>query len=556
MVPPLTAAKLSLIALVLITCLGGREALAQSSRTYTLSVTELGAIPDDDTDDSPAFQQALSDLGSTGAGGTILVPPGRFIISDEIASTTLTGKSVRFLGTGNDSVIVVNTPNQRTFYLANAETVTFEKLTFVPADPASVNDAAHVIRIDGAKLAAVRDCNFYGIATQDGSGRSSVIWFFSSFGVIERTGFYGTTSETAVVLFSNFRGAVARTLTFLDYGTHNEVGYSKIPLMGTAAWVEIRDPIASPQNAATNGSAAVIENVVADEGAAVHIVINPAAGGAGRRLHSAKLSNINGNVSGTIGLGVIANDVDLLDIQHSWFGYTGNSTQGLRLRGIRKATLYGVLFGQGVDRYDIDSTNTNVEIIASSASTLACAAQLCRVSDSYAGEGGSGNAGVDGGGTTGRLAKFIAPTTLGNSSIVDDASGTRLTAPTTFDSAATFQGPVNFNGNVNLGGGATLPVIFVNYDVILTAQHGVVLADATNAVPRREIYLPNPLTNVGKIFTVKKIDASTRTVRLESRTFSKNLANIDNGANHEITNQFGSRTVIAWGGHWWIIGKD
>jgi hypothetical protein len=526
---------------------------AQGSQPFTVSIADKGAIPGDTIDDAPAFRAALKEVAE-GSGGTILVPPGRWLISTGISGPSLEGKSVRFRGTGNDSEILVNTPGSKTFYLTSAETVTFEALTFVQANSASA-DAEQVIRVDGAKLASVRDCNFYGVGTAGSNG--SAIWFFSSFGVLERVGFYGSASaQGPVVLFSTFRGAVVRNVTFLDYGTHNGVLYSKIPILPTKTWIELRDPIGSPQNAATNGSAVMIENFVGDEGALHQIIINPAAGGTGRRVHSARLSNINANVAGTIGVGVLAIDVDTFDLSYSWFGYTGVSTPGVRLQGVKKATLYGVTFAQGVDRYEIDDSNENVEIIASSPSSLLCAAQTCRVSEGYAGAASQGG-GVTGTGIKGMLAKWGSQSSLTPSSISEEGNIVKFTGGTvTFANpgGVVFQGSASFSGNVNLGGAPILPVVSVASDLVLGPSHAIVLANASGGT--RTIYLPNPVANEGKTYTIKKMDASANALKLDSRTFSRDTANIDNEKNRFLTTQYSSITVVSSGGHWWVIASN
>jgi hypothetical protein len=534
-----------------------RPVAAQVNQPFTLSIADKGAVPGDTIDDAPAFKQALEEVGGPqGSGGTILVPPGRWLISSEIAALSLGGKSIRFLGTGSDAEIVVNTPGFNTFYLANAETVIFEKLTFIAGNSASA-DAEHVIRIDGAKLASIKDCNFYGVGTAGPDNRHAAIWFFSSAGVLERVGFYGTASaQGSVVLFSTFRSAIVRDVTFLDYGTHNGIEYSKLPVMPTHSWIEVRDPISSPQNAATNGAAVVIENFVGDEGAFFQIFINPAAGGAGRRIHSARLSNINSNVSGTIGLGVLAMDVDTFDLKQSWFGYTGQSTAAVRLHGVTKATLYGVRFGQGVDRYEIDNSNQNVEIIASSASARLCAAQTCRVSEGYATNASQGGE-VTGNGSKGMLAKWSSEQGLAASSISEEGNTVKFTGGTvTFANpgGVIFQGSASFSGDVNLGGGAILPVVSPASDLVLGPSHAIVLADASAGI--RTIYLPDPIANKGKTYTIKKIDSSTNAVKVESRTFSQDRANIDDVPNRFLTIQYSSITVVSAGGQWWVIASN
>lgn len=524
-----------------------------AGQDFTVSVADKGGVPNDADNDGVAFQDALVEAGDNGQGGTILVPPGRWVISTQVLSTVLNGKSIRFLGTGHDSVIVVNTPGVDTFYLANAETVTFENLTFVPADLTSVNDADHVIRLDSAKLATIKDCNFYGIATA-GSVNSSAVWFFGSFGVLERVGFYGSASQSrSVVLYSIFRGVSVKNVLFLDYGEHNGTFYSKTPLTGlTAAWLEVRDPSGSPQDASTRAATVDIQNFVGDEGAAAQVSLNPAAGGTGRRIHAARIINVNGNVAGTVGTGISASDVDVLDIEHSWFGYTSTNVSAVRLRNCRKATLYGVQLGQGVNHYDIDPSNTYAEIISSSASSVACAALTCKVAVGYGDLATAGN--LAGAGTPNKLTKWTGTDALGNSSITDN--GATVTFSNSGAVAFNNSGPVTFanSGGVNFSSTMSLPITKSSLaHFVLGPTHSVLLVDATTGLKTN--YLPNAAANVGKIYTVKKIDGSANLVKVESKTFSKNAANIDDQVNWFISARYGSITVISDGQTWWIIAK-
>lgn len=81
---------------------GVRSAASVVEQDFTVSVADKGGVPNDATNDGVAFQDALVEVGDIGQGGTILVPPGRWVISTPVGSTILAGKSIRFLGTGND----------------------------------------------------------------------------------------------------------------------------------------------------------------------------------------------------------------------------------------------------------------------------------------------------------------------------------------------------------------------------------------------------------------------------------------------------------------------
>jgi hypothetical protein len=88
-------------------------------------------------------------------------------------------------------------------------------------------------------------------------------------------------------------------------------------------------------------------------------------------------------------------------------------------------------------------------------------------------------------------------------------------------------------------------------DLVLGPSDAIVLASASAGM--RTIYLPEPRANEGKVYTIKKIDSSENAVKVESRTFSRDTANIDDAKNRFITGQFSSITVVSSGGHWWVI---
>ncbi|HYH83857.1 MAG TPA: glycosyl hydrolase family 28-related protein [Pyrinomonadaceae bacterium] len=531
----------------------GTVRVVAQDQVYTVSVKDKGGVPNDEEDDGPAFRAALAQVGTGGEGGTVFVPPGRWVISTPVRAEELTGKSVRFLGTGGDSVIVVKTPGEITFYLANAETVLFEGLTFVSGDLSAVSDAGNVIRVDGARSATIKDTNFYGISSYGGvnPANASTVWFFNSGGVLERVGFYGSASQSsAVVLYSSFASVSVRNVHFLDYGTHAGVFYSKTPLVGlTNAWLEVRDPAVSAQTASTNASAVDVQNFTGDEGSLYQVMLNPSAGGEGRRIHSARLFNVKGNVANIVGAGVYALGVDALDIEHSWFGYAPNSTAGIKTYDCGKVTLNAVRFAQGVDRYEIGSTNNYVEIIASSPSAIACSAQNCKTAVSYGDLATAGN--LDGNGVAGKLARWQGTKALASSSISDDGTNVTIANPGALN--LNNSGPVNFGstGGAKFSSNISIPIVSVSFDFILTPAHSVVLVNASAG--RRLIYLPAASANKGSVYTIKKMDSTANTVLIESRTFSQGMANVENLPYYEFKTPLQSVTVISDGTNWWII---
>ena len=74
-----------------------------------VNVTEYGANPADEEDDTAAITEAIEAAES---GDTIYFPAGVYHVSDEI---TVNKESVRFLGDGRDETIIDTSSNQKTF---------------------------------------------------------------------------------------------------------------------------------------------------------------------------------------------------------------------------------------------------------------------------------------------------------------------------------------------------------------------------------------------------------------------------------------------------------
>jgi hypothetical protein len=73
-------------------------ARSQSNKnTDTISVKDFGAVGNGSTDDGPAFQLAVNSLGNN--GGTILVPPGTYLINTQVVISNYYG-AVTFEGYG------------------------------------------------------------------------------------------------------------------------------------------------------------------------------------------------------------------------------------------------------------------------------------------------------------------------------------------------------------------------------------------------------------------------------------------------------------------------
>ncbi|AKJ64172.1 glycosyl hydrolase family 28-related protein [Kiritimatiella glycovorans] len=67
-----------------VVCLLLGAVLSAHARTEVDVVADFGAVANDGIDDAPAFQDALDYLNSTG-GGTLHVPPGRFLFNERVS---------------------------------------------------------------------------------------------------------------------------------------------------------------------------------------------------------------------------------------------------------------------------------------------------------------------------------------------------------------------------------------------------------------------------------------------------------------------------------------
>ncbi|OMF47706.1 MULTISPECIES: glycosyl hydrolase family 28-related protein [Paenibacillus] len=74
------------------------EQIGSSSETMYVSVKDFGAVGDGVTDDTSAFQNAIQQL-STGNGGTLFLPKGKYLVKQTMNIT----KAISILGEGSDS---------------------------------------------------------------------------------------------------------------------------------------------------------------------------------------------------------------------------------------------------------------------------------------------------------------------------------------------------------------------------------------------------------------------------------------------------------------------
>ncbi|MFM8440139.1 MAG: glycosyl hydrolase family 28-related protein, partial [Acidobacteriota bacterium] len=123
--------------------------LASSSTAQTLNVTDFGAIPDDQFDDSAGIQATVNAAFSRG-GGVVIFPEGKFILRDQINIVPAQGVGYDISLRGfKGSVIEVSVGQGKiAFYAGNLNTFAVEDLIFVGKEsnaPDDFYDARNVI---------------------------------------------------------------------------------------------------------------------------------------------------------------------------------------------------------------------------------------------------------------------------------------------------------------------------------------------------------------------------------------------------------------------------
>lgn len=304
-----------------------------------LDLRDYGAVANENTDDGPALQRALDALAAAG-GGTLIVPPGRYVIASPTARNFNDVSSAIVLrGVGSSSQLVLKGGSEVTSLLIGGiESVLFENLVFVGV-PGVYPDVKTAVRINYCLVATFRNCHFYGIGCAAADG--GVVFAETSDLHLERCAFRGCTGSssngTPVVALQNWLGLTVEDTEFIDFGTLNGVGHSKTSQASSAAWVGVGST--PPLRSTANQRGVLLRNVRMDEGAQFGLYVRP-------NEPSAVIENLNiqglmVNVSHIFprAAGMVVDKVNHLTVRDSFFGFTTSEREAINLLRVNDAVL-------------------------------------------------------------------------------------------------------------------------------------------------------------------------------------------------------------------------
>lgn len=257
---------------------------ASPSPPATFNLRAFGAVGDGVTNDGPALQRALNALASA-AGGTLVVPAGRYAIASPVSKNfsglknpvTIRGvassTAVNTKGDGAQlshgldltSAFVIKT-GQATVALAltNVASLLIADMVFIGTPDAS-SDAGRTLFLNGIPDVTIRHSEFYGLSSRTEGG--AIIHANSCGLTIDQTAFLGTTANsavrTSVILATNWKRISLTESVFVDYGQRPDY-YGKLGLGPPFAWIMIAD--AAPLDSPSSRRDAMIRNVFMDEG--------------------------------------------------------------------------------------------------------------------------------------------------------------------------------------------------------------------------------------------------------------------------------------------------
>ncbi len=346
-------------------------------------LTDFGAAGDGTTDDGPALQAALDALAEAG-GGTLLVPAGRYaIVTPVVKNFGGLSSPIKITGvpSGTEPAPPTSGGDQltrgldltseflpRTGEAASAITISglqslsVEELAFV-GTPDVVNDALVTLFIYEVDDAAVRHCEFYGLASMSGA----VVMATRSTLKLERSVFLGSTTNsgtyTSVVQNLEWKGFYLSDTIFADYGQRPEI-FSKTGLSAPFSWINLGD--AAPVDNESPRREAVFNRIFMDEGGLFGISSTPT-------LHNSQsapidllyISTLRMNVSNLDSSGLYLSDLRGVLIEDGGFGWATRSDTAATLLNADSAIISRIGCTASVTRVVADAATERLVVIDS-----------------------------------------------------------------------------------------------------------------------------------------------------------------------------------------------
>jgi hypothetical protein len=168
----------------------------------------------------------------------------------------------------------------------------------------------------------------------------------------------------------------------------------------------------------------------------------------------------------------------------------------------------------------------------------------------------TGGGSIDGSGAATRIAIWSDTDTLtSDTTLTFDTTTETLTvggpiigtSSLQIDQDATIDGTVSVGESLSVLEGVIFGVTTLSADTTLSSVHHTVLVSASGAA--RTITLPAAGSHTGRIYKIKKIDATANTVTIDAN----GSETIDGATTYVISAQYGSVTVVSDGTNWFIF---
>lgn len=324
--------------------------LTVSASAKTVNIADFGAIVDDDICDTQAIRNAVETVRKTG-GGTIVFPAGVTKLCGQIDFVDYGNYvSYRLTGDKGAEISVSIGSGGIGFHGGNVNQVVFDNLIFTGADvpvghPQYV-DCGILFLFNYTNFVSIKDVQFYGLLCA-----GSIINTTNVDVVIDTAEFGGSFGGSGAIYAQNFRGLSVKNSIFIDYANYKNKFRSK-SADASPAWISaVNDTM--PVVNALSSQVVRIENSRFDEGSKTAVIL--------KNLPFALVSGINVNVSGIDdGTGILADNVENLDVEFSQFGYTPAARPAINAVNNSRVFIKGIKFGGGVVLGMSDATSTIV----------------------------------------------------------------------------------------------------------------------------------------------------------------------------------------------------
>jgi Pectate lyase superfamily protein len=354
-----------------------------------VNLRSFGAAGDGISDDGPALQRALDALATAG-GGSLHVPPGRYVIttpvtknfSEKAAAIAIEGNgrgtAIEVAGNATGlnltSEFIIKSGQERVaLTLGGLDTLLIRDIAF-SGDKDVRNDALVVLEIHDIGRARIEHCEFYGLASLTMGG--SIVAAYGSGLSVDGTAFLGCATNSAhsasMIRVQAWTDVAVINTKFIDYG-NRPAFYSKTPLGSPYSWIGIGDAqVAQSESEQRN---AVIRNVFLDEGAFIGITARRESSSTPFNVF---ISAIRMNVSNLAACGIYLSGAEKVRIERSRLGWSHNADAAIILKNVSDAVLDRVECVDGANTIRADAETERLLVINSRYKTLDSAAPYTR----------------------------------------------------------------------------------------------------------------------------------------------------------------------------------